>query len=92
MPAVVAHDAFRAARGAGGVQNVERRGCRHRDTGGRLRAADRLAPVEVAVFGQRGRRHRPLIDDAVLGLVRRHLDGAIEQRLVFDHALHLDAA
>ena len=48
MAAVVADDALRLARGAGGVEDVQRVGRFDRDTADGIRAGHRVVPVDVA--------------------------------------------
>ena len=50
-----------------------------------------VVPVEVAPWLHGGGDHIALKDDAVVGLVDRDLHGAIEQRLVLDHPVDLEA-
>ena len=92
VAAVVAHHPLGHAGGAGGVEDVERVGGGHRHAVGRFGAVARGAPVEVAAGGERRLGLRPLQDDRPLRLVRRKLDGGVEQRLVRHHPAALDAA
>ena len=92
VAAVVAHHALGLAGGAGGVEDIEGigGGQRHAVVGlGRLHG---LGPVEVAARGQPARRLGALEDDAVVGLVRGLLDGAVQERQILDDTAALDAA
>ena len=92
MPAIVADDAFRHAGRPRGVEDIERvgRGERHAIDGPRLRL--QLLPVIVAAGEHRGLAHRPLQDHAGLGLRAGFRDRGVEQRLVRDDPVDLDAA
>ena len=92
MAAVVAHDALGLAGRARGVEDVERVGRGDRHAVGRLRAGERLVPVEIAAADQLGAGLRPGQDDAALGPVRGERDRAVQERLVGDHPAGLDAA
>ena len=92
MPAIVVDDALGLARGAGGVEDIEGIGGEDRHAVARAGSGHRIVPVGVAAGDQRGGRHGPLQDDAMLDLVGRHLYRAIEQGLVIDYATGLDAA
>ena len=92
MPAVVAHDALGIARGAGGVEDVERVGRGDGHAAHRLRLRHDVGPGLVAAGRERRLKLGPLHDDAALGLVARALDRLVQQRLVGDDAVDLDAA
>src|SRR5256886_15724946 len=92
VTAVVAHDALRHPRRTRRIEDVERigRGDRHA-----LRASRRrhqLRPVAVAPDNHGGPFLRPLKNDAATRLHRGELDRLVEQRLVRNDAIHLDAA
>ena len=93
VAAVVAHDPLGTARGAGGVEDVERVGRLHGHAAGAGRGVgvhDR-GPVHVAL-PHRGDGLLALQDDAVLGHVAGPLDRRVEHRLVLHHPGRLDAA
>src|SRR5262245_24441983 len=92
MAAVVVHDALGNAGRARRVEDVERVGRGDGDTVDRLGAGQRLAPVLIAAAHEGRGLLRPLEDHAAGDLVLGQLDRAIEQRLVGDHAVDLDAA
>ena len=54
MTAVVAHDTFRNTGGAGGVQDVQRIGRRHRHTISRLSVGECFRPIDVTAGDQFG--------------------------------------
>ena len=92
MPAIVAHDAFRDAGRARGIEDVERIGRHDRHAIGRAGARFQLLPVMVAARHEIGPAHRPLQDDAGFRLRSRLGDRRVEQRLVRDDPVHFDAA
>ena len=92
MAAVVAHDPLGNAGRARGVEDVERIGGGDRHALDRRGAGQRVVPVDVAPAHHRCRLLRPLEDHAAVHLVPRQLDRAVEQRLVGDDAVDLDAA
>ena len=92
VAAVVADDPLRLAGRSRRVQDVERIGRCHRDAVVRDGGSHLLLPVEVAFGPELGGGHLPLIHHDVLGLMRGNVDGPLEQRLVFDDAVDLDAA
>ena len=91
MSAVVADDALRLARGAGGVKHVQRvgRGDRNRVDG--LRIGHQLAPVVVAARERLARTLFALQDDARGWGVLGDLECGVEHRLVVDGSCRLDA-
>ena len=91
VTAVVAHDALGLSRRAGGVQDVERIGRRHRDGIDRRRRRVRGIPIDIALT-HLGRRLRSLKNDHPLRLMRAHLDRRIDQRLVLHDSRGLDSA
>ena len=91
VAAVVALDALGLAGGARGVEHVERVGGRDGDAVGGLGGLHGLGPVEVAL-GHRGLGLRALEDDHAARVVLGELDGLVEQGLVLDDPLALDAA
>ena len=92
MPAVVPHDAFGVASGAGRVEDVKRVGGFDGHAIDWLRAAHGHVPVEVAGLDERGGELGPLQDDAVLRLRRGQRDGLVEHRLVGNDAAGLETA
>ena len=92
MAAVVAHDALRFAGGAGGVEDVERIPRIHRHDVSRFAALLPRRPVEIAPGYERRIALRSLHDDRVVRFVLRDLDGLVQERLVGDDGLELDAA
>ena len=92
VPAIVAHDAFRNAGRARGIENVERIGRQDRHAIGRAGARFQLLPVMVAARHEFGPAHRPLQDDAGFRLRARLGDRRVEQGLVRDDPVDLDAA
>ena len=94
VPALIADDALRLPRGAGGVEDVERIGRRHLDAGRRFEQTGfhDHRPVQVATLDQVRGQLRPLQDDAVVGLVPRPVEGGVEHRLVRDHLAGLQPA
>src|SRR3954447_8238032 len=96
MPAIVAHHAFRNARGARGVEDVERIGCEHRHAVGGFFGGDRFiaqaCPVMVATGDEIAAMLRPLQDDAGPRLDAREPDGLVEQWLVLHDAAGLEPA
>ena len=86
MPAIVAQNTLGLARGAGGVQDIERVGRQYGDTirlrAIGLRALNRIHPVEIASGDHPGRAFGALQHQAGIGLVRREFDRPIQQRLV----------
>ena len=74
MPAVVAHDAFGIAGGAGGVEDIEGIGRGDGHAPHRLRRRYDLVPGLVAAGRERRLQLGPLYDDAPLRLVARALD------------------
>ena len=92
MPAIVADHALGLAGGARRVEDVKRVGRQNRHAIGRIRIGHGLGPVDVAAGCQFRLGFRALKDDAMLGLVRRDVDGAVQQRHVFDDPADLDPA
>ena len=92
VPAVVAHDALGIAGGAGGVEDIERVGGGDGHAVRQLRPGHRVGPGLVAAGRERRLQLGPLQDDAALGLVAGEVDRGVEQGLVSDDAVHLDAA
>ena len=89
---VVPHDTLRHARRARRVEDVEWIGRGHGHALGRWGTRHEIAPVEVAPADERRRVVGSLEDHAALWLVRGQVDRAVEERLVGDDAVHLDAA
>jgi hypothetical protein len=92
MTAVVAHHALGQAGGAGGVEDIEGVGGGDGDAGMGLGGGQGLVPIEVAAGDHGPGFLGTLQHQATLGLVVGHLDGLIQQRLVMDHPVRLDAA
>ena len=92
MAAIVAHHALGLSGRAGGVDDVKRIGGLDRHAVVRLRVLDEGMPVDVASGDQIAPPLLALQHDAMRRLVLRQIDGAVEQRLVFDDAVGLDAA
>ncbi len=98
MAAIVSDHALGNAGGAGGIEDIERVGRQHRHAIGRPRGGGELVPIMVARLGmvapgdQLGPAHRPLQDHAMLGLGAGFGDRGVEQWLVGDDAIGLDAA
>ena len=96
VAAVVAHDALRAAGGAGGVEHVERVCRRDLDAVGRLGVGDQLVPVDLLPVGvthpHLGAALLALQHDHGLGLVLAAVERGIQHRLVLDDPAGLDAA
>ncbi len=92
VSAVVADDALRQSGRPRRIEDVQR--VRGSDWGARSGLGSRrgLAPVEVAAREELGPRFVPLENDAVLGTMARLLERAVEERLVLDDAVDLDAA
>ena len=91
MTAVVAHDALGLTGGARGVEDIQgiRRG--HGHATGRRGGTNGAVPVHVATFQQFRHRLRTLLHHAGRHLVLRHVDGGIQQGLVLDDTIGLDA-
>ena len=92
MPAIVADDAFRLAGGARSVEDVERIGRLDRHRRQLLDPVMRLVPFEITSRHQIGCQRLALVDDAIVRLVVRQLDGLVEKRLVGDDPVRLVAA
>ncbi len=92
VAAVVPHHPLGNAGGAGGVEDVEGIGSGQRHPVGGGGTAHGLLPGQVAARYQGRFMLRTLQDHAPLRLVRRQVDGTVEQRLVVDHPVHLDPA
>ena len=96
VAAIVAHHAFRDARRARRIENVERVGGGDRHALAGLGVVDRVlphrAPVMVAARRQLRLALRALQDHAGRRLVLRKIDRLVEQRLVGHDARALDAA
>ena len=92
VAAVVAHHAFGRAGRAGGVENIQRIGRRHRHAVMRRGRGLGLGQVVVAARRQHARRLLALQDQAGIRLVRRQRDRRVEQRLVVHDAAGLEAA
>ncbi len=92
VAAIVAHHAFGAAGGPGGVQDVERVGGRDRHRRVWRRGVHRFCKIMVPVRQQRRPEHGPLQDKAGSGLVRSHRECRVEQRLVGNHPAGLQPA
>ena len=95
MPAIVAHDAFGLACGAGSVEDIKRIGCFHTHTFGpaALPACHLAYRVPIMIARTHFGFHlRPLQDDARFHLMGGDFQGLIEQRLIGDDAPGLDAA
>ena len=96
MAAIVAHHAFRFARGARGVEDVERIGREHRHARRGFFRGDGFAaqfgPVVIAAGDEIAALLRPLQDDAGVGLDAGKFDRLIEQRLVVHEAAGLEPA
>ncbi len=82
VAAGVAHHALRFAGRAGGVEDIERVGGRHRHRVVRGGAGLGGEQVLVAAGDEGGLERRPLQDKAELGLVGALFDRGVEQRLV----------
>ena len=82
MAAGGAHHTLGHACGAGGVEDIGGVGGEHFGAGGGFGAFMGGVPFDIPAGRQFGFRHRALMDDAVIRLVRCHLDGAVEQRHV----------
>ncbi|EPJ40338.1 hypothetical protein STAFG_2587 [Streptomyces afghaniensis 772] len=91
VAAAVTHDSLGLSGRSGGVEDVEGVGCGDGNTVGRRRGSHQVGPVEI-VRPQLGRLLRALQDHALLRLVGRELDRLVEQGLVRDDTLALDAA
>ena len=63
-----------------------------RDAVGRVRIRHRLAPVQIAARHHVGRAFGALEHDGEVRLVGGLVDGAVHQRLVWDHATRLQPA
>ena len=96
MAGVVAHHALGRSRRARGVDDIERVAAGERRARGGAVGCERgighARPVVVAARDQGARPLRALQHEAGQHLVAGHLDGRVEQRLVFDDASRLDAA
>jgi hypothetical protein len=92
VAAGVADDALRVARRTRRVEDVDRLGRLDRHALRGLRVRDRLRPLDIPPRGERGLEHRPLEDDAALGLPLDEVDRGVEQRLVRDEPVRLDPA
>ena len=92
VTAVVTHHAFRLTGGAGGVEDVQRIGRLDRHAIGGRCGFGGGGPVDVAAFDHRSGCLRARVDHALARLVGGNLDRLVEQRLVLDHAVRLDAA
>ena len=92
MAAIVANDTFRDTGRARGVKDVERVGRQDRHAVSRPGSGRELMPIPVAARHHVGTAHWPLQNDAMLGLGPRLGDRGIEQRLVGDDPVDLDAA
>ena len=90
MAAVIAHHAFGLARGARGVEDIQRVGGRHGYAFGGTRRGHRLLPVDVAPGHERAALGLALDDDTARHLVRGQLQGMIQQGLVSHHPARLD--
>ena len=92
MSAVVAQDALGFAGRAGCVQDVEGVGGVNGHGVGRGARGLPLDPVEVPPGSEFGGRLRALQDHAVVRLVGRERERFLQERLVRNHAVELDAA
>jgi len=92
MAAIVADDTLRDPRRARGIKNVERVGRRNRYAFGGPGIGGEFVPIVVAARRHLGMAHRPLQDHAMLGLGLRLGDRSVEQRLVGNDPVDLDAA
>ena len=92
VAAVVSHDPLRLACRPRGVEDVE--GIRGLDgyAGRRLCDSEGLLPFDVTTGTQLGLVHRPLHEDAALGLRLDHRDRGVQERLVGDDAPTLEPA
>ena len=92
MTAVVANNPFRLPGGTGGIEDVERIGCGHRNA---LVWPCRLSdfiPVAVAAHHKFGAFHLALKDDTSLRFVPGDSNGFVEERFVGSYSLHLHTA
>ena len=92
VPAVVAHGTLGLTGGARRIQDVQGVGGGHGHPVVGLGPGHQVVPVHVAPGDHLRLGLGPLHDDAFFRLVPRQLDGPVEQRLVFDDAVDLDAA
>jgi len=91
VTAVVAHHALGQARGAGSVKDIEGVRGGDGDTGLGLGGGHRLVPTDIATFDHGSGLLGPPEHNAALRLVLGHLNGLIQQGLVVDHPVGLDA-
>ncbi|OIQ70140.1 hypothetical protein GALL_482510 [mine drainage metagenome] len=87
-----AHHAFGLAGGAGGVKDIGRVVALDRHAFGGLDAVLEGMPGEIAPLDQLRNLLFTLENDGEVGLVRRHLDRAVQQRFVMHNAARLDPA
>ena len=92
MAAVVADDALGLPGGAGGVEDIERIGRRHRHRIRRRCPDHEVVPVHVAPCHQVAAVPVALDDHARIGLMLGQLQRVIEHRFVLDDAGRFDAA
>ncbi|MNO77579.1 hypothetical protein D3C76_686940 [compost metagenome] len=92
IAAVFPHDALGFAGGARGVHDVQRVARIQLDRGHRFGAGQCCLPVQVAARLQFGMRLLALQHQHVARLVAGQLQGAIDQRLVFDYPVELQPA
>jgi hypothetical protein len=92
MTAVIADDPFRNTGRPRGIEDVERVGRGHWHAVHRRGLRVHLLPVQVSSAHKRRRFLRSLEDEALGGLVLGQVDRLVQQRLVWDNSIHLDAA
>ena len=92
VPAIVADNAFRLAGGTRGVEDIERISRLYRHRRQLLYPVMRLVPFEITPCHQIGCQRLALVDDAIVGLVARQLDGLVEKRLVRNDPVRLVTA
>ena len=92
MPAVVAHDALGLPGGARRVEDVQRVGRLHGHAVDGLRVVHQVVPVQVAPLDHRRGGLRPREHDDLAWGKLRFLERGVDQRLVLDDAVELQAA
>src|SRR5215470_8184508 len=92
MATIVAYHPLWGSRCARGIEDIERVGCQYRHAVCGPSDGDKLMPIAVTARHHVGTAHRPLQDHTMLGLGARLGDRSVEQRLVGDDTVDLDAA